>query len=210
MLRAMAKAPARYSVADAQAAIDAHCVRLARQLRSSARRVIGVLPSSDDVAAWPLVLELGLSLAHITGAGIAALDVEHRWPELVPALVGEGTGPADALPELPVDDNLYLYSMTLLTPTFVLLAPRETIPKGAKVHMLDLMLSPLRQEKAVFQHVLVDLTGFEERIGEFLGGVDLVDGVITVGRVAVTLEQDLVRLQRELPKEKNLGVLLVD
>jgi hypothetical protein len=162
-----------------------------------------VLPASSDVVAWPLVLELGLALAHISGLRVGALDVEHRWPELVPAI--DASTP---VPPLPIGADLDPFAMSLLTPSLVLLTPKEAVPQGAKVQMLALMLASLSGE-ASFRHVLVDLTGFEERIGEFLGALDLVDGVITLGRAAITREQDLVRVQRELPDDKNLGVLLV-
>jgi len=60
----------------------------------------------------------------------------------------------------------------------------------------------------LFAHVLVDLTGFG-KLGEHLEAIEMVDGLALVGRAGSTRESTLLAFLRELPRDKNLGVLLL-
>lgn len=184
--------------------MDPSAVRVAGQLRDSGRRVVGVLPSSDDLTAWPLVLALALAMVKASGKPTVIIDMEQRWPEMVPSLDEEAVTDV-----LPAGDEADLVDRRLLTGRLMLLTPREKVPTGAKVEMLKVMLGALRAGGTA-AYVFIDLTGFQDRIGEFLGTMDLVAGVIVAARAGVTREGDLTRVHRELPPEKNLGVLLLE
>jgi hypothetical protein len=192
-----------FSVRDAEAAMDPSAVRVAGQLRDSGRTVVGVLPTSDDVVAWPLVLALALAMVKASGKATVIIDMEQRWPPMTPALDEEAVTDV-----LPAGEEIDLVERRLLTGRLMLLTPREKVPTGAKVEMLKLMLGFLRAGGTA-AYVFIDLTGFEDRIGEFLGTMDLVEGVIVAARAGVSREGDLGRVHRELPPEKSLGVLLL-
>jgi hypothetical protein len=66
----------------------------------------------------------------------------------------------------------------------------------------------LRQEDSPFGHVIVDLTGLDQ-LGEHLDAAALLDGVALVARAGRTKAPVLERWMRELPADRNLGVLLI-
>lgn len=176
----------------AGAAAVAELARVARRLRASERKLIGLLPASPGVGVVATGVQLGLQLAQLTGAPIAFVDANARWPAL--SAIGAGT-PGDRA----------VFATRWLHGTLALLTPRRVGAAGGGVPDLERIVEEGRE---MFGHVLVDLTGFEE-LGEHLAAVDLLDGVVVVAAARETREQDLLRLARDLPVDKDLGVLLV-
>jgi len=178
------------SVDDAQ--VRAEATRFARRLASTGARAIGFVPADDLVAVPPIAIQLGLALCDLTGATIAVVDANVRYPGL--------SGLAD-LSDLE-DDTVFATrwlrgSLALLTPPRVERAG-EVVPRLARL---------LIESADLFAHVLVDLTGFD-LIGEHGSAAACMDAVIIVGRAHVTREGQLAALRRLIPESRFLGVLL--
>jgi hypothetical protein len=172
--------------------VRAEATRIARRLASTNARAIGFVPADDHVAVPPLAIQLGLALCDLTGATIAVVDANVRYPGL--------SGLAD-LSDLE-DDTVFATrwlrgSLALLTPPRVERAG-EVVPRLARL---------LIESADLFAHVLVDLTGFD-LIGEHGSAAACMDAVILVGRAHVTREGQLAALRRLIPESRFLGVLL--
>jgi hypothetical protein len=173
-------------------AVRAEATRVARRVHATGARAIGFVPADDLVAVPPIAIQLGLALCDLTGATIAVVDANVRYPGL--------SGLADA--QDVADDVVFATrwlrgSLALLTPPVVERAG-EVVPRLARL---------LIESADLFAHVLVDLTGFD-LIGEHGSAAACMDGVIVVGRAHVTKEGQLTALRRLMPRGRFLGVLL--
>jgi len=185
------------TLADAAAngELAAACARIARRLANDKLRVVGFVPADDDVAVPPLIIQLGMALCDLTGATIAVVDANVRYPGL-PALDRQ---------QREKDSDASVFSTRWLRGSLALLsAPRveragEVVPQLARV-LLD--------GADLFAHVLVDLTGFE-LLGEHASAAACMDAVAVVGRAHATREEALVKLSELMPAGRFLGVLLV-
>jgi hypothetical protein len=125
---------------------------------------------------------------------VCFIDANSRWPALS-ALAPFAEKGGD-------DDS---YTLTWLADFFVVMShagkPRQRLD-------LDLLDKTLRYDCDGFSHVLVDLTGFD-LLGEHWLGYDLMDGVLLVAHSGFTTEQDIVRCHKDIPKSRDMGVLLV-
>lgn len=188
---------------DERPALRDDCVRAARRLVHAGRRVIGLLPSSDRVAVPPIGVQLGLALADLSGATVAFVDANLRWPALPRAVVDAADG---SLSDLATAESSAAFAIRWLRGSLALVvAPRNSAPNSAGVLELGRVLA---EGAELFGSMLVDLTGLK-RLGEHLDAIALVDGVVVIARAGETTENELLRLGHELPVEKNLGVLLV-
>jgi len=174
--------------------VEAACARIARRIRDSRLRVVGFVPSDDKVAVPPLMIHLGLALCQLTGATVAVVDANVRYPAL--AAIAHGT-------RTDHDDSVFATrwlrdSLALLTPPRVEQAG-QVVPQLARV---------LLEGSDLFAHVLVDLTGFE-LVGEHASAAACMDAVAVVGRAHRTRERELLELSRLMPHGRFLGVLLV-
>src|SRR4051794_17071764 len=82
---------------DALGEVRAACARIARRLHAEAIRVVGFVPSDDTVAVPPLLIHLGLALADLTGATIAVVDANVRYPGLAALNEGQQTDHDDSV-----------------------------------------------------------------------------------------------------------------
>ena len=169
------------------------CVRVAQRLRQTGRKVIGLVPASEEVAVPPLAVQLGLALVELSGATVALVDANVRWPAFS-SLASE---------EVRTQDEM-IFATRWLRGSLALLTPPRAWDPGAGVPQLARVIT---QGSELFAHVLVDLTGFE-LVGDHLAAVELVQAVLIVARAGRTREAELLRLQYDLPDGKNLGVLL--
>ncbi len=189
------------------------CARIARRVHNEKIRVVGFVPADDDVAVPPLIIQLGMALCDLTGATIAVVDANVRYPGL-PALDRRQAADTDKSAErrtrssaegdAQVDDNSVFSTRWLRGSLALLSAPHveragEVVPQLARV-LLD--------GAELFAHVLVDLTGFE-LLGEHGSAAACMDAVAIVGRAHRTHEQALVKLADMMPAGRFLGVLLV-
>ncbi len=174
--------------------VRAACARIARRLHGDKIRVAGFVPSDDTVAVPPLLIHLGLALADLTGATIAVVDANVRYPGLSALNRGQRTDHDDSV----FSTRWLRGSLALLSPPRVERAG-EVVPQLARV-LLD--------GADLFAHVLVDLTGFE-LLGEHASAAACMDAVALVGRAHRTREKELRELAQLMPSGRFLGVLLL-
>lgn len=174
--------------------LKAACARIAHRIHDDRIRVVGFVPSNDKVAVPPVIIHLGLALCDLTGATVAVVDANVRYPGLGQLARGQRTDHDDSV----FTTRWLRGSLALLS------APRveragEVVPQLARV---------LLEGSDLFAHVLVDLTGFE-LLGEHASAAACMDAVAVVGKAHESREQELVELARLMPKGRFLGVLLV-
>lgn len=174
--------------------IKAACARVARQLHNERIRVVGFVPSEDQVAVPPILIQLGIALTELTGATIAVVDANVRYPGLGSLNEGKQT-----------DSDESVFSTRWLHGSLALLSAPEVERAGEVVPQLARVLL---DGSDLFAHVLVDLTGFE-LLGEHASAAACMDAVALVGRAHHTREYELVELAQLMPHGRFLGVLLV-
>jgi hypothetical protein len=173
--------------------LAASCARIARKIHNAGARVVGFVPSDPDIAVPPLVIQLGLALCDQTGATIAVVDANVRYPALAHLARG-GKIAGDS-----VFSTCWLRgSLALLSPPRVERAG-EVLPQLARV---------LLAGQELFAHMLVDLTAFE-LLGEHASAAACMDAVAVVARAHRTHERELTGIAELMPRERFLGVLLV-
>jgi hypothetical protein len=174
--------------------VQAACARIARRIHGERLRVIGFVPSSDRVAVPPVIVHLGLALCDLTGATVAVVDANVRYPALAELAKGHHT-----------DHDESVFSTRWLRGSLALLSAPRVERAGEVVPQLGRVLD---QGSDLFAHVLVDLTGFE-LLGEHAAAAASMDAVAVVGQAHESREQELVELARLMPHGRFLGVLLV-
>ena len=174
--------------------LRAACTRIARKIHKGGTKVIGFVPSDDGIAVPPLLVHLGLALCGLTGATIAVVDANVRYPGLSPLAKGHSTDREDSV----FSTRWLRGSLALLTPPKVEKVG-EVVPQLARV---------LIAGQDLFAHVLVDLTGFD-LLGEHGAAAACMDAVALVSRRRKTREAELRNLTRIMPPGRFLGVVLV-
>jgi hypothetical protein len=172
----------------------AACARVARRLHNEGIRVVGFVPSEDQVAVPPILIQLGIALTELTGATIAVVDANVRYPGLGTLNEGKQT-----------DSDESVFSTRWLHGSLALLSAPEVERAGEVVPQLARVII---DGADLFAHVLVDLTGFE-LLGEHASAAACMDAVALVGRAHHTREHELVELAQLMPYGRFLGVLLV-
>jgi len=172
----------------------AACARVARRLHNEGIRVVGFVPAEDHVAVPPILIQLGVALTELTGATIAVVDANVRYPGLGSLNEGKQT-----------DSDESVFSTRWLHGSLALLSAPEVERAGEVVPQLARVLL---DGADLFAHVLVDLTGFE-LLGEHASAAACMDAVALVGRAHHTREYELVELAQLMPHGRFLGVLLV-
>lgn len=182
-----------------KAGVHAEAVRIARRLHAARQKVVGFIPATDRVAVPPVALQLGSALLELTGATIAFVDANVRYPALAGRISGDGTATEVDRVEHKVFETRWLRgSLAVLTPRGAELAG-EAVPALARL-LLD--------GTDLFEYVLVDLTGFD-LLGEHASAAACMDAVVLVGQAHRTREKHILRFMREMPESRFLGVLLV-
>jgi Mrp family chromosome partitioning ATPase len=174
-------------------AVRAACLRVAQRLQHAERRIIGLLPSSPDIGVPAIGVQLGLALAEVSSGTVAFVDANLRWPAISQLAQDEPRRDEGA------------FATRWIRGSLALLTPPRAGQAGAGVPQLAHII---REGGQLFGHVLVDLSGFK-RLGEHLAAIEMTDGVVIVSRAGRTREDELLRLQHELPASRNLGVLLL-
>ncbi|HVJ16978.1 MAG TPA: hypothetical protein VM686_16165 [Polyangiaceae bacterium] len=177
---------------DAQPNAYAAVLRAARQLRLSDRRTIGFFPTETRVAVLPLLLQLSLALSEHGKVPIALLDVNARFPALG-TRARERAADDEGMVAIELDTSVQLFT------------PRRARGRAFSEAEFSRLIEKKRDH---FRHVLVDLTGLEQE-GEHLFGFRLVDATVLVAHARSTHEYALVLAARQVPAERQLGVLLV-
>lgn len=174
--------------------VRAECMRISRRLLATRTKVIGFMPATPDVAIPSVAIQLGLALVDLSGATAAYVDANVRYP---------------ALAQLSADaDNAgsnSMFSTRWLKGSLALLTPNLAERAGEAVPVLANLLLDGTE---LFEHVLVDLTGFE-LLGEHASAAACMDGMVLVGHAHKTKEKHVLQFMNEMPKSHFLGVLLV-
>lgn len=165
----------------------ARTVQLARKILHYKYKRIGFVPSKH-AAVTGVALQIGFTLSELEEGTVAYVDANLRYPAL-----HHRTSSGDA------------YSTRWLKNQFAYLAPNGARHPGALIPSLNAVL---HQGGALFEHMLVDLTGFDE-FGEMQTAIDSMDQVIIVARTGRTTEEDLLATRQKLDETKLFGVLLV-
>jgi hypothetical protein len=176
-------------------ALRIDCIPVAHRIKSAGRRIIGLLPASADVGVMAAGVQLGLALVDVANTTAAYVDANVRWPGIPENAVGASA-----------DDDESKFATRWLSGQLALLVPPRAGEAGAGVPQLARVI---QHSIELFSHVVVDLTGFK-KLGEHLAAFDMVDGVIIVARAGLTTEAELLRLNHELPRHANFGVLLTN
>jgi hypothetical protein len=174
--------------------VRAACAMVARRIHSERLRVVGFVPSNDKVAVPPVIIHLGLALCDLTGATVAVVDANVRYPGLPQLSRGQRT-----------DNDNSVFTTRWLRGSLALLSAPSVERAGEVVPQLSRVLL---EGSDLFAHVLVDLTGFE-LLGEHAAAAASMDAVALVGKAHQSREQELVELARSMPSGRFLGVLLV-
>ncbi|HEX3762152.1 MAG TPA: hypothetical protein VHW23_25800 [Kofleriaceae bacterium] len=174
--------------------LRAACTRVARRIHNEGVRVVGFVPAEDTVAVPPVLIQLGIALTELTGATIAVVDANVRYPGLGMLNRGQETDSDQS-----VFSTRWLYGSLALVSAPQVESAGEVVPQLARV---------LIDGADLFEHVLVDLTGFE-LLGEHASAAACMDAVALVGRAHNTRENELLELARLMPRGRFLGVLLV-
>jgi hypothetical protein len=179
---------------DDDAEVRAECIRIARRLQASQNRVIGFIPAAANIAVPPIAIQIGMALTELTGATVAVVDANVRYPGMS-ALAGSAT---------PNNEDS-VFRTRWLRGSLALLTPPKAERAGAVVPQLARLLL---DGVELFAHMLVDLSGLE-LLGEHASAAACMDTVIVVGRAHRTQEQHLLNLRRLIPPNRFMGVLLV-
>lgn len=169
-------------------------IRVARRLRHTGHRIVGLLPASSAIGVPAVAVQLGLALAEVSGGTVAFVDANLRWPAISELAAGTSSG-----------DDESAFTTRWLRGSLALLTPARVGAAGAGVPELARII---RHGAELFAHVLVDLTGFE-RLGEHLAAIEMVDGVLVIGHSGATSEEQLLELKSEIDPKRQLGVLLI-
>ncbi len=187
--------------------VRAECIRIARRIHLSGNQVIGFIPAADDISVPPVAIQLGVALTEITGATVAVVDANMRWPGLVgladeddePSLIGM----ADELVQEEAESSVFRTKW--LRGSLALLSPPQSEQAGDTVPQLARLLLAGAD---LFGNILVDLTGFD-LLGEHASAAACMDSTILLGRARKTRETELLAMEKAMPKNRFMGVLLI-
>lgn len=161
---------------------------LARQIHKERLAVLGLCPSSDEIAVLPACLQIANALAEQSDAPVALLDVNARWSALPAAAAGQP-----------------LITRWISGERVALLSLPPEISIGAGMLEIGRLL---QSGRTMFEHILVDFTGLD-RVGEHLSAASHCDALIFVAQAGVTTDIDLLRLSADFYNHRSLGVLLI-
>jgi hypothetical protein len=182
------------AVGDALPAVRAECTRIARRLHAAKTKIIGIVPADPLVAVPPVAIQVGHALCEITGATVAVVDANVRYPGL-----------SQLAREAHADHDDTVYSTRWLRGSLALLTPPRAERAGEIVPQLARLLL---DGVDLFEHVICDLTGLE-LLGEHASAAACMDGVIVLARAHRTHEDELLALRSSMPGERFMGVLLI-
>lgn len=171
-------------------AVRVECARMARRMRERLVQTIGLVPAGDNVAVPAVAIELGRALAETSASAVGVVDAHGSWP-CARALIENA--PADGT----------LFGTSWLFDNLAVLTPR-IFEAGA---MLGQLSGAVTEHIGVFNHLVVDLTGFDH-LGEQLAAFALLDAAVLVARSGRTTMRQVQRWVRDLPDDRSLGVLL--
>jgi hypothetical protein len=190
--------------------VRAECIRVARRLHLSRNKVIGFIPATDDVAIPPVLIQLGIALTELTGATIAVVDANVRWPGLAGLASPDDPdtdvdNPDGSDQDVEAVDPGSVFRTKWVRGSLALLTPPTSEQAGEAVPQLARLLLSGTE---LFEHMLVDLTGFD-LLGEHASAAACMDTTVLIGRAHQSRENQLLTMQKAMPRGRFMGVLLV-
>jgi hypothetical protein len=101
------------------------CIPVARRVAHAHTRIVGLFPASAEVGVPAVGVQLGLALMDVTGAPVAFVDANVRWPAISRIAVGTRT-----------DDDESLFATRWLRGHLALLTPPRAAAAGAGLPQL--------------------------------------------------------------------------
>lgn len=168
-------------------------LRVAHRLIGQGKQRVGLLSAVSDLELGPLVIDLGAGLAQLSGASVVVIDAAASWPVWSTPSPDEGR----------MD---HVRGRWTSGGTVLLAAPLTRPGHGEGAASIEPLL---RYAAPRARHVVVDLAGLQPN-REHLSTLSKLDGALVVVRAGATREKPLLELTRDLPEDKNLGVLLLE
>ena len=179
---------------------DQVCARM-RRIRSRMHAQADVLRvDAQKLLDWRYYVttfpwtSLGLALIELSGVTCAVVDANVFLPALS-RIVEEN-------PQRQDDESFF--ATRWLHGSLALLTPPGAREAGMGLPELGRLIKHGRE---LFAFMICDLTGFDG-LGEHLGAMDLMEGVILVAPAGKINEGQLLRFVRDVPPKRRLGVLL--
>ena len=170
--------------------VCAEVARIAQVLQRRGVRRVGLAAAAENVGVPAIALQMGLAMVDITGSPTGVVDVTGTWMR-----------PPSRQPHAKCS---WSFEASWLTDKLALLTPCS-FGAGTVVRKLEALV---RAETSGIDLLVVDLTGLV-RTGEHLAAITLLHGVAVVAYSGRTTSSQLETWMRDIPADKNLGVLLV-
>jgi hypothetical protein len=161
---------------------DDHWLRTARQVLINRPGAVGLIPVGADVDTTAVCRRLAQAMGRLTGQPIGVFPHWRTWRET--AGVAEVIRAANS-------------SVVVLSPL------AETDPVVAAT----VLETAVAHARINFAHLVVDLAGLPLRHPATLACADV---LVTVAASGGVREEHLLALERTLPGDRNLGVVLID
>lgn len=176
--------------AEGWGAIGAECGWLARQLKTSGKRLIGLLPASPRTDVMGLAATVGGALTMIVHDVVILADPDQR----------------SAAGALPQDGTV---ACSFASGRLVTIVPIEKPRDGTRLQGVKALLEFVGTSSDQVSQVLVDLSSFVLP-GELLGVIGMVEGIVIVGSAGRVTDAELLSASSRVPPEVNMGVVLTD
>jgi hypothetical protein len=161
---------------------DDEWLRTARRVLVSQPGAVGLIAVGAPVDTTAITRRLARAMGRLTGQSIGVIPHWKNW--------GQTAGIAEVIPT--EGGNVVVLSPLAETDAVVAVSTLETAVAQARVS---------------FAHLVVDLAGLPLRHPTTLGCVDAIVTAATAGGVR---EDHLLAVERLLPRDRNLGVMLID
>jgi hypothetical protein len=175
------------SAPDGDPTLTAACAGMASRARRARARTIGLVPASDDVAVPAVAVLLARALAEVASAPAAVVDAHSSWAESFP---GPGAAQEGSVATVAIARGLSVVAVRA-----------EDAPNPLR------RLRTACEAGGAFEHLVVDLTGFDHA-GELLEACEALDASVLVARTGRTTRRAVARWLEELSGVPFLGVLL--
>jgi hypothetical protein len=176
--------------AEGWGAIGAECGWLARQLKTSGKRLIGLLPASPRTDVMGLAATVGGALTMIVHDVVILVDPDQR----------------SAAGALPTEGAV---ACSFASGRLVTVLPVERARDGTRLQAMKALLEFVGTSSDEVSQVLVDLSSFALP-GELLGVIGMVEGIVIVGSAGRVTDAELLSASSRVPPEVNMGVVLTD
>jgi len=183
--------------------LDLAAATVGREIASSSRRIIGLLPAGPSTEALSVAWPIARAIVLVKGAMVLVIDPERKTTDRG----GNATRAKKADPVARSSSASHMAGQ--VDRGVVVIAPPDTAQIGAKGAALKALLDFVSAAGDDFQTALVDLTGLALP-GELFDALTLVDGIVIVGKAGRVTAAELSRSSSRVPPELAMGIVLVE